>query len=216
MHKTIKNLEDINRELKLEIKENSLPVVIAVSKTFPDSEIVPLIEYGHNHFGENKVQEALNKWTNLKVKYPNVKLHLIGKLQTNKVKFAINLFDFIHSVDNEKLAKKISEEQKKQNKKVKLFIQVNIGDEDQKSGVFKKDLKNLYNYCQNLELEVMGLMCIPPLEKDANLYFKEMKKMNDELKLKDLSMGMTSDYIDAVKNSATYLRIGSKIFGLRN
>ena len=216
MHKTIKNLEDINRELKLEIKENSLPIVIAVSKTFPDSEIVPLIEYGHNHFGENKVQEALNKWTNLKAKYPNVKLHLIGKLQTNKVKFAVNLFDFIHSVDNEKLAKKISEEQKKQNKKVKLFIQVNIGDENQKSGVFKKDLKNLYDYCKNLELEVMGLMCIPPLEKDANLYFKEMKTMNDELKLKDLSMGMTSDYIDAAKNSATYLRIGSKIFGSRN
>ena len=200
----------------MEIKENSLPVVIAVSKTFPDSEIVPLIEYGHNHFGENKVQEALNKWTNLKVKYPNVKLHLIGKLQTNKVKFAVNLFDFIHSVDNEKLAKKISEEQKKQNKKVKLFIQVNIGNEDQKSGVYKKDLKNFYDYCKNLELEVMGLMCIPPLEKDANLYFKEMKTMNDELKLKDLSMGMTSDYIDAAKNSATYLRIGSKIFGLRN
>ena len=193
-----------------------MPIIIAVSKTFPDSEIVPLIQYGHNHFGENKVQEALNKWTNLKAKYPNVKLHLIGKLQTNKVKFAINLFDFIHSVDNEKLAKKISEEQKKQNKKVKLFIQVNIGDEDQKSGVFKKDLKNLYNYCQNLELEVMGLMCIPPLEKDANLYFKEMKTMRDELKLKDLSMGMTSDYIDAAKNSATYLRIGSKIFGSRN
>ena len=216
MHKTIKNLEDINRELKLEIKENSLPIIIAVSKTFPESEIVPLIEYGHNHFGENKVQEALNKWTNLKVKYPNVKLHLIGKLQTNKVKFAVNLFEFIHSVDNEKLAKKISEEQKKQNKKVKLFIQVNIGDEDQKSGVSKKDLKNLYDYCKNLELEVMGLMCIPPLEKDANLYFKEMKTMNDELKLKDLSMGMTSDYIDAAKNSATYLRIGSKIFGSRN
>ena len=216
MHKTIKNLEDINRELKLKIKENSLPIIIAVSKTFPESEIVPLIEYGHNHFGENKVQEALNKWTNLKVKYPNIKLHLIGKLQTNKVKFAVNLFEFIHSVDNEKLAKKISEEQKKQNKKVKLFIQVNIGDEDQKSGVSKKGLKNLYDYCKNLELEVIGLMCIPPLEKDANLYFKEMKKMNDELKLKDLSMGMTSDYIDAAKNSATYLRIGSKIFGLRN
>ena len=216
MHKTIKNLEDINRELKLEIKENSLPIIIAVSKTFPESEIVPLIEYGHNHFGENKVQEALNKWTNLKLKYPNIKLHLIGKLQTNKVKFAVNLFEFIHSVDNEKLAKKISEEQKKQNKKVKLFIQVNIGDEDQKSGVSKKGIKNLYDYCKNLELEVMGLMCIPALEKDANLYFKEMKKMNDELKLKDLSMGMTSDYIDAAKNSATYLRIGSKIFGLRN
>ena len=216
MHKTIKNLEDINRELKLEIKENSLPIIIAVSKTFPESEIVPLIEYGHSHFGENKVQEALNKWTNLKVKYPDVKLHLIGKLQTNKVKFAVNLFDFIHSVDNEKLAKKISEEQKKQNKKIKLFIQVNIGDEDQKSGVSKKDSKNLYDYCKNLELEVMGLMCIPPLEKDVNLYFKEMKKMNDDLKLKDLSMGMTSDYIDAAKNSATYLRIGSKIFGLRN
>ena len=193
-----------------------MPIVIAVCKTFPEPEIVPLIEYGHSHFGENKVQEAVNKWTNLKVKYPNVKLHLIGKLQTNKVKLAINLFDFIHSVDNEKLAKKISEEQKKQNKKVKLFIQVNIGDEDQKSGVSKKDLKNLYNYCENLNLEILGLMCIPPLKKDANMYFKEMKTINDELKLKDLSMGMTSDYIDATKNSATYLRIGSKIFGLRN
>ena len=220
MHITVKNL--INLETNIQSKINDLnykdykPKIIAVSKTFKIDHINPLIEHGHNHFGENKVQEALNKWTNLKAKYPNVKLHLIGKLQTNKVKFAINLFDFIHSVDNEKLAKKISEEQKKQNKKVKLFIQVNIGDEDQKSGVSKKDLKNLYDYFKNLELEVMGLMCIPPLEKDANLYFKEMKTMNDELKLKDLSMGMTSDYIDAAKNSATYLRIGSKIFGSRN
>ena len=220
MHITVKNL--INLETNIQSKINDLnykdykPKIIAVSKTFKIDHINPLIEHGHNHFGENKVQEALNKWTNLKAKYPNVRLHLIGKLQTNKVKFAINLFDFIHSVDNEKLAKKISEEQKKQNKKVKLFIQVNIGDEDQKSGVSKKDLKNLYDYCKNLELEVMGLMCIPPLEKDVNLYFKEMKAMNDELKLKDLSMGMTSDYIDAAKNSATYLRIGSKIFGSRN
>ena len=217
MHKNVKNLLEIKDNVKLKLNQNNkIPNIIAVSKTFQKEDIIPLIDFGHLDFGENKVQEALNKWTNLKAKYPNVKLHLIGKLQTNKVKFAINLFDFNHSVDNEKLAKKISEEQKKQNKKVKLFIQVNIGDENQKSGVSKKDLKNLYDYCKNLELEVMGLMCIPPLKKDANLYFKEMKTMNDELKLKDLSMGMTSDYIDAAKNSATYLRIGSKIFGSRN
>ena len=216
MHKTIKNLEDINRELKLEIKENSLPIIIAVSKTFPVKDIMPLIEYGHIHFGENKIQEAMNKWTDLKSNFPNIKLHLIGKLQTNKVKFAVKLFDYIHSVDNEKLAKKISEEQKKQNKKIKIFIQVNIGNEKQKSGISKENLKNFYYFCKDLELDVIGLMCIPPLNTNSKNFFEEMYDLNTNLNLKDLSMGMTSDYIEAAKNSSTYLRIGSKIFGSRN
>ena len=216
MHKTIKNLEDINRELKLEIKENSLPIIIAVSKTFPVKDIMPLIEYGHIHFGENKIQEAMNKWTDLKSNFPDIKLHLIGKLQTNKVKFAVKLFDYIHSVDNEKLAKKISEEQKKQNKKIKIFIQVNIGNEKQKSGISKENLKNFYYFCKDLELDVIGLMCIPPLNTNSKSYFEEMYDLNTDLNLKDLSLGMTSDYIEATKNSASYLRIGSKIFGSRN
>ena len=216
MHKTIKNLEDINRELKLEIKENSLPIVIAVSKTFPVKDIMPLIEYGHIHFGENKIQEAMNKWTDLKSNFPNIKLHLIGKLQTNKVKFAVKLFDYIHSVDNEKLAKKISEEQKKQNKKIKIFIEVNIGNVKQKSGISKENLKNFYYFCKDLELDVIGLMCIPPLNTNSKYFFEEMYDLNTNLNLKDLSMGMTSDYIEAAKNSSTYLRIGSKIFGSRN
>ena len=216
MHKTIKNLEDINRELKLEIKENSLPIVIAVSKTFPVKDIMPLIEYGHIHFGENKIQEAMNKWTDLKSNFPNIKLHLIGKLQTNKVKFAVKLFDYIHSVDNEKLAKKISEEQKNQNTKIKIFIQVNIGNEKQKSGISKENLKNFYYFCKDLELDVIGLMCIPPLNTNSKYYFEQMYDLNTDLNLKDLSMGMTSDYVEAAKNSASYLRIGSKIFGSRN
>ena len=177
---------------------------------------MPLIEYGHIHFGENKIQEAMNKWTDLKSNFPDIKLHLIGKLQTNKVKFAVKLFDYIHSVDNEKLAKKISEEQKKQNKKIKIFIQVNIGNEKQKSGISKENLKHFYYFCKDLELDVIGLMCIPPLNTNSKYFFEEMYDLNTNLNLKDLSMGMTSDYIEAAKNSATYLRIGSKIFGSRN
>ena len=177
---------------------------------------MPLIEYGHIHFGENKIQEAMNKWTDLKSNFPNIKLHLIGKLQTNKVKFAVKLFDYIHSVDNEKLAKKISEEQKNQNTKIKIFIQVNIGNEKQKSGISKENLKNFYYFCKDLELDVIGLMCIPPLNTNSKNFFEEMYDLNTNLNLKDLSMGMTSDYIEAAKNSSTYLRIGSKIFGSRN
>ncbi len=216
MHRSIKNLEDINRELKLEIKEKSLPNIIAVSKTFPILEIIPLIEYGHLHFGENKIQEALEKWQNTKPKYPDVKLHLIGKLQTNKVKFAVNLFDYIHSVDNYKLAEKISEEEIKQNKKIKIFIQVNIGDENQKSGISQKDLKDFFTYCKELNLHIIGLMCIPPINKDPKVFFEKMYELSKELKLEELSMGMSADYIEAVKNYSTFLRIGSKIFGPRN
>ena len=216
MHKSIKNLEDINKELKLEIKEDSLPNIIAVSKTFSLPEIMPLVDYGHIHFGENKVQEAIAKWTEIKVKYPTIKLHLIGKLQTNKVKYAVKLFDYLHSVDNEKLAKKISDEQLKHEKKLKIFIQVNIGDENQKSGVNQDGLEDFYSYCTKLNLNIIGLMCIPPINKDPNNLFKKLHDLNKKLNLKELSMGMSADYIEATKNFSTYLRIGSKIFGTRN
>ena len=197
------------------LKVDKKPKIIAVSKTFSLDKIMPLIEYGHLDFGENKVQEALNKWSSLKSSNKNIKLHLIGGLQSNKVKFAVKLFDYIHSVDNEKLAKKIFDEQEKQKKQVKIFIQVNIGDEKQKSGVSKDLLPNLYSFCKNLNLNIVGLMCIPPLDMPANVYFKEMNALNKDLGLVELSMGMSSDYLDAVKNSATYLRIGSNIFGKR-
>ena len=197
------------------LKVDKKPKIIAVSKTFSLDKIMPLIEYGHLDFGENKVQEALNKWSSLKSSNKNIKLHLIGGLQSNKVKFAVKLFDYIHSVDNEKLAKKIFDEQEKQKKQVKIFIQVNIGDEKQKSGVTKDLLPNLYSFCKNLNLNIVGLMCIPPLDMPANVYFKEMNALNKDLGLVELSMGMSSDYLDAVKNSATYLRIGSNIFGKR-
>ena len=216
MHKSIKNLQDINRELAEEIKENSLPNIIAVSKTFPISEVVPLVSHGHIHFGENKIQEAINKWTDTRIKYPNIKLHLVGKLQTNKVKYAVKFFDFVHSLDSKKLAMKISEEQKKQNKKIKLFIQVNVGEEDQKSGVDQENLKDLYNYTKELNLDVIGLMCIPPLHGDTKVYFQKMNILNKELNLNELSMGMSADYIEATKNFSTYIRIGSKIFGPRS
>ena len=179
-------------------------------------KILPLIEYGHTDFGENKVQEAIEKWTEIKTNHNDIKLHLIGGLQTNKVKLAVKLFDYIHSVDNEKLAKKISDEQQKQNKKVKVFIQVNIGNEEQKSGVNKSSLPKLYSYCNTLNLEVIGLMCIPPLNKPSEIFFKEMSDLNKKLNFEELSMGMSSDYLDAIRNSATYVRIGSNIFGQRN
>ena len=215
MHKSVKNLKDINSEISLKVKENILPTIVAVSKTFKMQDILPLIEYGHIHFGENKVQEAMEKWNNIKHEYPKIKLHLIGRLQTNKVKFAIKIFDYIHSVDNEKLAKKISEEQSKQNKKIKIFIQVNLGEEKQKSGISKLDLEAFYKYCKNLDLDILGLMCIPPMNKDSKIFFKELKLLNQKLNLKDLSIGMSSDYISATECYSTFLRIGSKIFGER-
>ena len=215
MHKSVKNLEDINSELSLKVKENISPTIVAVSKTFKMQEILPLIKHGHSHFGENKVQEAIEKWSNIKTEYPNIKLHLIGGLQTNKVKFAVKIFDYIHSVDSEKLANKISEEQLKQKKKIKIFIQVNLGEEKQKSGISKLDLENFYKYCKNLDLDILGLMCIPPVNKDSKIFFQELKLLNQKLNLKELSMGMSSDYISASECHSTYLRIGSKIFGER-
>jgi len=219
MHKTVQNLIDIKKKINFSldnIKTNKVPKIIAVSKTFSIDKINPLIEHGHLDFGENKVQEAIDKWSDIKLKNKSINLHLIGSLQTNKVKFAVKLFDYIHSVDSEKLAKKIYDEQEKQSKKVKIFIQVNIGNEEQKSGVNKVSLPNLYSYCKKLSLDVIGLMCIPPQDKSAEYYFKELNNLNKDLGLNELSMGMSADFIDAVKSSATYLRIGSTIFGKRS
>ena len=219
MHESIKKYKDIVNSIERELegqKNIILPKIIAVSKTFQLEQIIPLIEYGHLDYGENKVQEALDKWSEIKKKNLKIKLHLIGGLQTNKVKFALRIFDYIHSVDSKKLAKKIADEQIKQNKNVKLFIQVNIGNEVQKSGVSKIDLVDLFNYCKDLNLEVVGLMCIPPVDKDSNQYFKEMNLLNLNLRLKELSMGMSSDFLKASMHSATFLRIGSAIFGNRD
>ena len=176
---------------------------------------MPLIEYGHKDFGENKVQEALEKWSAIKEKHFDLKLHMIGKLQTNKVKFAVKIFDYIHSVDNEKLAKKIADEQTKIKKNINIFIQVNLGEEEQKSGVNKNELIKLISYCKTIGLNVVGLMCIPPINSSVNLYFKQMLDLNKSLCLNELSMGMSSDYLEAIDFQATYLRIGSSIFGKR-
>ena len=189
--------------------------IIAVSKTFPIKNILPLIDHGHLHYGENKVQEALDKWTDIKNQNKNIKLHLIGRLQSNKVKFALKIFDYIHSVDSEKLATKIADEQTKQGKNPKIFIQVNIGNEDQKSGINKERLGDFYKFCKDLNLDVIGTMCIPPNDQNTEKYFFEMNKINQELNFKELSMGMSGDYLEAVKNNATYVRVGSKIFGNR-
>ena len=192
-----------------------MPKIIAVSKTHPIENILPLIDHGHLHYGENKVQEALDKWTDIKNQNKNIKLHLIGRLQSNKVKFALKIFDYIHSVDSEKLATKIADEQTKQGKKPKIFIQVNIGNEDQKSGINKERLSDFYKFCKDLNLDVIGTMCIPPNDQNTKKYFFEMNKINQELNFKELSMGMSGDYLEAVKNNATYVRVGSKIFGNR-
>ena len=193
----------------------NLPKIIAVSKTFKIDKILPLIDHGHIDFGENKIQEAVDKWTEVKSNNSNIKLHMIGKLQSNKVKFAVKLFDYIHSVDSQKLAKKIADEQKKVNKRIKIFIQVNIGNEEQKSGINKTELGDLILYCKKINLDVVGLMCIPPAGEDSATYFKEIKLLNNSFDFTELSMGMSSDFIEASKNSATYLRIGSRIFGER-
>tara|TARA_B110000037_G_scaffold205317_1_gene250111 strand:+ start:528 stop:1187 length:660 start_codon:yes stop_codon:yes gene_type:complete len=218
MHNTVQNLIYIEELIKSKVnheKIDKLPKIIAVSKTFSLNNILPLIEYGHIHYGENKVQEATDKWTDIKSKKTNIKLHLIGKLQTNKVKQALKIFDYIHSLDSEKLANKIAEEQKKQGKRPKIFLQVNIGNEDQKSGVSREKISDFYILCKNLNLDIVGTMCIPPNNKNTESYFLEMSKINQELNFKDLSMGMSRDYMNAIKNNATYVRIGSKIFGSR-
>lgn len=215
MHDTVQKLVHIEKLVKSKEINSKKITIVAVSKTFNLDKVLPLIEYGHLHYGENKVQEALDKWTEIKEKKPEIKLHLVGRLQTNKVKFALKIFDFIHSVDSEKLAKKIADEQLKQNKKVKIFLQVNIGNENQKSGVDKNDLGNLLLYCKNLELDVIGLMCLPPANIDPVPFFKELNEMNQNLSLPELSMGMSSDYSKAIENFSTFIRVGSSIFGER-
>ena len=216
MHNTVKNLIYIEDLIKSKANHQKLPKIIAVSKTFPIENILPLIEHGHLHYGENKVQEAMDKWKDVKTQNENIKLHLIGKLQTNKVKFALRVFDYIHSLDSEKLATKVADEQEKQGKKPKIFIQVNIGVEEQKSGIKKEKLISFYKFCKNLNLDIIGTMCIPPNDDKTKKYFSEMNVINQELNFKELSMGMSSDYLEATKNNATYVRVGSKIFGSRN
>ena len=215
MHNSIKNLIYIEDLIKSKVNLDKLPKIIAVSKTFPIANILPLIDHGHHHYGENKVQEALDKWTDIKNKNHNIQLHLIGRLQTNKVKFALRIFDYIHSLDSEKLANKLADEQEKQKKKPKIFIQVNIGNEDQKSGINKEKLDDFYKFCKNLNLDIVGTMCIPPNDGNTAQYFSEMKDINKELNLNDLSMGMSGDYLEAIRYNATYIRVGSKIFGSR-
>jgi PLP dependent protein len=212
IHNSINNLVSIKKEIQL---KNYNTKIIAVSKTHPIENIMPLIKFGHIDYGENKVQEALNKWTDIKNKHNNIKLHLIGKLQTNKVKFALTIFDYIHSLDSEKLAIKVSKEQAKQEKKPKIFIQVNIGNEDQKSGINKDNLLDFYKFCENLNLDIIGTMCIPPNDGNTEKYFSMMSEINQKLNFKELSMGMSGDYLEAIKNNATYVRVGSKIFGNR-
>ena len=217
MHKSINNLALINNQIKSKFGKIENLNIIAVSKTFPFDEIEPLINSGHVHFGENKVQEALEKWGNKKDSFKDLKLHMIGKLQTNKVKYAVSLFDYIHSLDSIKLAEKISIEQKKINRNLKIFIQVNLGNEDQKSGIDKENLKSFYEKCtKEFQLNIIGLMCLPPQDAAVRPYFSDMEKLNKFIGLKDLSIGMSSDYLDAIDYGATFVRIGSKIFGNRS
>ena len=218
MHKTVKNLLEIKNNIKIQLNKlniNNNPKIVAVSKTFKIDKILPLIEYGHCDYGENKVQEAVEKWTDIKKINPKIRLHMVGKLQTNKVKFAVKIFDYIHSLDNEKLAKKIAEEQIKQNVKPKIFIQVNLGNESQKSGILKENLLNFYNFSKDLGLNIIGIMCIPPFNEDSTKFFSQMNELNEIISLKELSMGMSSDYLNAIEHKSTYLRIGSNIFGQR-
>ena len=214
MHESVNKLISIQEEIN---SKNSKTKIIAVSKTFPLSRIMPLIDYGHIHFGENKVQESIEKWAEFKIVNSKIKLHMIGKLQSNKVKQAVDLFDYIHSVDNLKLAEKISNETLKMNKNIKIFIQVNIGNETQKSGVKTENLKDFFNECKNnLNLNIIGLMCIPPINQSSEQFFKKMNFLSNELDLNELSMGMSQDYLNATLNNASFVRIGSKIFGQRS
>ena len=213
MENVVKNFNLVKEEITNFKNAN----IVAVSKTFPISHILPLINHGHHHFGENKVQEAQEKWTSIKNDFPQLKLHLIGKLQTNKVKFALPLFDYIHSLDSLKLAEKISSEQEKKNIKPKIFIQINLGKESQKSGIDENDLENFYKRCvDEFNLNIIGIMCLPPFDEDPIPFFKRMQNLSESLKLKEISMGMSNDYLDALKFKATYIRVGSKIFGNRS
>ena len=219
MHHTESNLIEIKSKIKNKINLLSLnsydPKIIAVSKTFKEKDILPLLNYGHCDFGENKVQEALIKWPKLKEEYKNTKLHMLGKLQTNKVKFAVDIFDYIHSLDNLKLANKLAKEIHKKDKKIKMFIQINLGGEQQKSGIEPGDLEMFYKNCLSLKLDIVGTMCIPPDNQDPKSFFKDLLILNNKVNLSEISMGMTNDYLDALEYRSTYLRIGTGIFGRR-
>jgi len=221
MDHSVNNLLTIEKEIQLKTFNNissiKIPKIIAVSKTFPMNRILPLINHGHLDFGENKVQETIEKWQSIKTDFNHLNLHMIGNLQKNKVKLAVSIFDYIHSLDNLKLAEKISNEQLKQNKNIKIFIQVNIAKEDQKGGVLTEELESFYKKCiKDFGLNVVGLMCLPPNDSNVSLHFSKMKVLINKTNLKELSMGMSNDYLDAIKFESTYLRIGSKIFGSRN
>ena len=219
MHHTQTNLIEIKEKIKSKINQLSIsqynPKVIAVSKTFSEESILPLIDFGHSEFGENKVQEAQKKWLPLKKKFKNLKLHMLGKLQTNKVKYAVEIFDYIHSLDSLKLANKISEEIEKKSKKIKIFIQVNLGEEKQKSGISPSDFEQFYKKCLSLKLDIIGTMCIPPENLDPKPFFKDLLELNKKMNLSEISMGMSNDYLDAIEYNSTYLRIGQGIFGKR-
>tara|TARA_Y100001958_G_C21165657_1_gene498573 strand:+ start:133 stop:798 length:666 start_codon:yes stop_codon:yes gene_type:complete len=219
MHHAQSNLIEIKDKIKTKINELSLveynPKVIAVSKTFSEEDILPLIDYGHYEFGENKVQEAQNKWSSLKKRYKNIKLHMLGKLQSNKVKNAVEIFDYIHSLDSIKLANKLSDEIQKKSKKIKIFIQINLGGESQKSGITPSNLEVFFKECLSLKLDIIGTMCIPPENMDPKPFFKDLLQLNKKINLSEISMGMTNDFLDAVECQSTYLRIGQGIFGKR-
>ena len=220
MHTCSQRLDLIKNKVKEIIDKKQLktvPNIIAITKTFSLNTITPLLEMGHIHFGENKIQEAESKWIGVRNKYNNLQLHMVGKLQSNKAKKAIKLFDYIHSLDSVKLATKICQYEKELNKKIKLFIQVNIAEEHQNSGILLHDLDKFYNYCtKELSLNIIGLMCLPPINNNSSQYFKIFKKKSEELNLTDLSMGMSSDYEQATSNGSTFLRLGTIIFGERN
>ena len=220
MHTTLEKLSRVKNKVNEIISKKQLktkPKIVVVTKTFPLNKILPLLESGHIHYGENKIQEAENKWIDTKNRYKNLQLHMIGKLQTNKAKKAVKLFNYIHSLDDDRLALKLSHHEKELNKKVKLFIQVNLAEEPQKSGIMFNDLNNFYNYCtKDLSLNVIGLMCMPPVDSNSQEYFKKLKKAAEQLNLEDLSMGMSSDYEQAILSGSTYLRLGTTILGERN
>jgi pyridoxal phosphate enzyme (YggS family) len=214
MHNVLGKLISIQKEIQ---QKNTKTKIIAVSKTFPIEQIMPLIDHGHKDFGENKIQEALSKWTSIKKDFIDIKLHMIGKIQSNKVKYILPLFDYVHSLDNLKLAEKISNEKKKYKNDIKIFIQVNIGDEPQKSGISPNGVEEFKKRCiDELNLNIIGLMCLPPKNKEASIYFKEMNQLLLKTNLKELSMGMSNDYMQAIEHNASYVRVGSKIFGVRS
>ena len=220
MHVNVNRLKLVQDQVKEIVYKKQLktnPTIIAVTKTFNLENITPLIDFGHTHFGENKIQEADLKWHNLKNKNLNLQLHMLGPIQSNKAKKVVQLFDYIHSLDSEKLAKKISDYENELKKKTKIFIQVNIGNEPQKSGIDLKNINEFYNYCtQNLSLDIIGLMCLPPVNLNPDLFFKKLKDESAKLNLNELSMGMSNDYENALLHGATFLRLGSVIMGERN